>query len=297
MKNIAILFLCWGILVFITGCGDKTINIPELPTIKIGSSGVSTSQDKGTPVERYENAYNRLKKEHLTVRQNLYSNTLAIKSALDSILQNLNIMKSLTVEPYSSGIQEYIEKYKELYPDFVNNRISSMTLSKFEKYENDVYSKFYPTNVDILVEPISQHTKPNNQVTNNNPTTPVKNGNNTTPPNTTDPKEHPTDTPFWIIYKAWEQAHNDLINAYTTKKGSYKKLYDRLKESLALLKKRLPQHEQAKLQIYINEYERIYNATSELTALHKGSTENDILSELKTVGSVISQTYNPDKSE
>jgi len=267
------------LICFAVGCKNSAIDLPPLQPIDVEPD--ITSADLSNPAELYEKTYCKLRKEHLIINQNLHSNLLAIKIALNSISKNLNIMKLLSDEPFSSDIQNYIEKYKEIYNDFASNRFSNLTLLNLNQYEKEILSKFHPSKITILSKPMhkiytakDKDTKKNIPLT--EPTLETLSNN----------------TPFSAIYKLWEKAHDNLANTYVyvSQKGDTKSLYDKLKKILVLMKDRLPNSEQAKFQIYINEYDRIYKITSGFTIQGK----NDELNFIKVA---ISQMYNPNKND
>ena len=311
-------YMLAALIPLISSCKDVTSSeLPEIKPIKFNLStlGGGNKQGKSPVANRYEDAYYALKSELLFLRQNLNGNSLAVKSSMEGILKYLEILKLLTAEPSSIAIQDYIEKYRIIYPAAISGRIDGSTMKKLENYENRVISQFAPSRVEMLTE-LPKSLPRGTTDTNINiaddqpfiPDSPLKENaeqsdtadkttsNGVTTPNKKEEQDvADSETPFWILYKAFEQAHNDLISAYGTKSSTTVKSYGKLREILLLMKQRLPQKEHIRIKAYLDEYERIYTATAGFTNIPDSSSEKEILEELKRVGTAVLKQYNPEQ--
>lgn len=280
MKGIAVT-LTAVVLFASAGCGGngRALDIPEIPPIKIGSPQiVSSSGNKSAdPEEEYDRAYSDMRKQHVIVLRDLNSNTIAVREGMARIIDNLHTMQSLTAEPQSSEIGQYVKAYEEINDAFMSRRFSNMTKDKFERCEQDVHSKFAPQNVQVVKQP---------PAADNRPDVPAPTQRGDAPPQ---PSVN-NDTPLWVYFKAWEKANEDFLKTYKANEDA-RKGYQRVRDALDMLKKRLPNNDQSKLQIYINEYQRIYTATAGFTRPPDGGSRDDVLRELTIVSEVVSQAY------
>lgn len=240
----------------------------EIPSIRIGKRKTGS-----TPAERYAAAYWAFRDGHEIVKRNLGKNTLAVQTGMQEIIDSLRSMSLLVTEPYASGIKGYIPEYERLRTSFEQGVYTGGTLDTLDRYESEFIRRFSPGAVILR--------GPEDRVSSRPPPTRLE-----------DPSFDPvSEVPYWVLYKAWEKLHTDLVKAYTEGEAGVEKIYGRLESVLCLLKERLKAQDRQLLQIYINEYKRIYNSTEGFKVLHEGVTKQDILRELGAVGSATAQAF------
>ncbi|MBI2932414.1 MAG: hypothetical protein HYY16_12250 [Planctomycetes bacterium] len=260
-------------------------DIPDVPPISIGGGGISVLQDARTPQEAYDVAYSRLTGYHNKVRAFLFANPPNLYGAartLEQIAEALGTMQAMTVEPWKTAMQPYVHWYREMKLNVEANRWGGSFESELRRFEREIKSRFSPGDVDILAAFPSEAAPPA-------PSSPEP---QPTPPET--PKDAPADVPVWVLYSAWKQAHADLVDA-VTRKADGALAYQRVQESLTVMKARLPQERLSKLALCEASYAQQHEETKGFTTAPPGGKPEDVLRVLRLVGEMMETEYNPDR--
>jgi len=96
-----------------------------------------------------------------------------------------------------------------------------------------------------------------------------------------------------MLYNAWKQAHQDLIETYT-KGADCAKAYKRVREALAAIKPRIAEEKQKKLLLCDSIYEQQHEETKGFKSLPEGAKQEDVLRPLELVAKTMAE-YDPDK--
>jgi len=269
------------------GCGDSAPDIPDMPPISVSSGGVSLMSEARTPREAYELAYGRLNSYHTKVRNWLYANPpndYAIERTMIQIAESVETMHAVALEPKKSELVPLARWYREMSKGPWRGSFES----ELRRYERLLKGGFASSDVDVIAE--FPDKKP-----------PTAGGTDPKPPD--DPKDKPkppptpppsSDTPVWMLYNAWKQSHADLVEAYG-KKGDCARAYQRVRESMAALKARLPEDRRKKLDLCDAIYQQQWDETKSYTAPPPGGKEEDVVRGLTYVGAEMEREYNPDK--
>lgn len=282
-----------AVFLFLSGCGE----VPEVPPVSVGDGGVTVIEAGGkTPFEVYDGAYSRLTAHHNKFRRSLEEpvNPLGILGSLDNIIQCLQKMRSVAQEPWASQIGGYVQKYVWIRNNVARNSYSGSDRDSIDRYEREVRIRFYPDKVQMLAELPGKRTQEPIETA---PQAPVEKQTSVSvaekvPP--AEPPKGPSAPAFWIFYKAWEQAHSDLVAAYAAKKEC-KESYERVIEVLGSMKMSLSGESVERVPYFIYGYENVHKATAGFTRAPEGATEADALNELKVIAAQILRELDPDR--
>ncbi len=285
----------------------------DTPEIKFGGSGPGRAPaPPGDAAGLYNEAYAKLTKPNAIIREELKQNSynhVAIREAIHQILESLRTMESLIQPPFSEKLNESIKEYEEFERDVRIKNLPPGAASKAERLERTVRLNFAPSrNLPLQVKPPEIESPRGPVVTTGGQRAPAG------PPATAagpapagpapDAASAPagtpgatTETPYWVLFDAWKQSHGDLAEAYTSRKGDYPARYKKLRDSLALVRARLPEADRPKIDLYLKEYQRIHETTEGFIKLPAGQTEAQVRAQLDGVGRAIELTYSPDAVE
>lgn len=277
----------------------------EVPPIEIGAGGARLLDGKARDAyDAYLQAYSNLGSQHYNVRRNLDSrgqNLYGAHSAMKLILQYLETMKSLVVPAQREQFDPFLAKYQGWLQDLERNTWGGSFLQELEKTEREVKSKFHPDKVEIaqgadLAGPARPADPPPPP-----PAAPAPSpGRDPAPaPKPADPQPPPPPpappaVSTRLLYKAWDRAHEELVEAYKAKKDARAR-YGDVREALGHLKSANTGKAADLLQYWIDWYARVHDATKGFTALPEKTTEQEIVEELNVAARVIRREFNPDK--
>jgi hypothetical protein len=283
----------------------------EIPPIEVGTGGARLLDGKAQDAyDAYLQAYSNLGSQHYNVRRNLESrgqNIYGAYSAMERIVYYLEVMKSLVVPVQKEKFEPYLAKYRGWLKDLERNVWGGSFLQDLERAEREVKSKFHPDNVEIA--PAATPAAPAAQARPADPPTPPPNPD---PPPGRDPAPGPAPSPrpadpqvpappaappavsTRLLYKAWDRAHEELIENYKAKKDARTR-YGDVREALGHLKAAHTGKTADLLQYWIEWYARINDSTKGFTALPEKTTEQDVVEELNVAARVIRREFNPDK--
>ena len=301
-RSLRTLLLC-----VLCGCSDTT------PEIKFGGSGPGrAAAAPGDAAGLYNEAYARLVKPNAVIREELKQNSynrVAIREAIHQILESLRTMESLIQPPYCEKLNESIKEYESFERDVRTGNLPPGAAAVAERLERTVRLNFAPSrNLPLQLKPPEVEPVRGPVVTTGGQRAPA--GQPAASGGTAPAKPPPdaasapagtsgatTETPYWVLFDAWKQSHGDLAEAYTSRKGDYPARYKKLRDSLALVRARLPEADQPKIDIYLKEYQRIHESTEGFIKLPSGQTEAQVRAQIDGVGRAIELTYSPDAVE
>lgn len=276
-------------LALLAACSDA----PDLslPPIAVGGGGARLMSGRGS----YDDCYSMMTKLHLQLREGLRppANHLAVGGSLDEIIANLEAMQAAVIPEQRPKFDPFLKEYGEWRDAFRRGTTAGLEPAVTE-LERRIRISLGPSKVTLAdkaeaAAPKEVVKKPEDPLLpkRDPPDKPVDE------PKKPDPEVKPAkDTAYWMVYAAWKQSHADLVDAYT-KKGDWKKPFDRTLESLAALKERVAiENDRASLEVYIKHYK----ATRD--KIEKGGSEakdDYILGDLRVVSNLIEGTFNPDK--
>jgi len=287
------------LLVLGTGCSSL-----EVPPIEIGGGGVRLRDGKARDVQdAYLNAYSDLGRQHYNVRRNLESrgqNLYGACGAMERIVQLLETMQSLVVPAQKVWFDPVLARYRGWLKDIERNSWGGSFLQEFEHSEREVKSKFHPDHVEIAAAPPPGPPEPAPpagpaEAAPGRDPAPAPPAAEPPPPGkpAPPPPSPPGGVPARLLYKAWEQAHEDLVSAYKAKKDT-KAPYRDVLEALRHLKAARPGKPAEILEYWIGWYHRIHETTRGFTALPENATEQDVLEELNVAARVLRKEFHPD---
>ena len=304
--------LAVALLLALSACAGDA----EIPAVQIGAGGARLMNGSArTPLEAYENAHGSLHRQHYDVRRNLEgrsANVYAARESMAALVRSLETMRALAAPSDQPRFDPYLARYRGWHRDLQRNFWGGSFLNDFQHSEIDVKSKLSPANVEIVAEfasaspapapapaPSTSAPAPDPRPSESVP--PDKAVVPTVPP--TAPKAGPAagaappGDDARLYYKAWNQAHDDLVAAYKAKKDC-RPLYADVVGALTRLKMHAPPAQADKLEVYLRYYAGIHDKTKAFTALPEGEqiTEKDILDELDVAARVLrGKEFNPDR--
>lgn len=312
-----------GLLLWL-GCADNA----ELPPIELGGPGgarLMNGQGR-SPQENYEIAHSQLHRQHYNVLRNLEprsQNPYAARAALDAIVQNLEIMKSLASPADRARFDPYIARYRGWSADVAANRWGGSFTQDVERSEYELKAKLSPDNVEIVADPAVAAPAPaattspaprpapapanapaagvpdDKAVTPEKPPAPPAPA--PAPAAVAAPAPAPAPAPAnassaRLFYKAWDRSHDDLVALYKAKKDC-RAAYEDVVGSLRQLHANTDPAKRGKLELYLDYYAGIHEKTKGFTTLPQGEkiAEKDIVDELDVAARVIRKEFNPEK--
>lgn len=307
-------WLSCALALLVLGCANDA----QLPPIELGSGGARLMNGQGrTPLEAYQNAHAGLGRQHYDVRRNLGSrgqNLYAARESMAALVRSLETMRALAGPADQPRFDPYIARYRGWQRDLDRNFWGGSFLNDLERSEIEVKSKLSPANVEILAEFPGAAGTPSPETAASPSPAPAPRPSEGVPPDkavvpaaapsAAPPKPAPAAAPAAsgddarIYYKAWNQAHDDLVAAYKAKKDC-RPLYQDVVGALTRLKAHVPPAQASKLEIYLQYYAGIHDKTRAFTLLPEGEqiTEKDILDELDVAARVLrGKEFNPDKN-
>ncbi len=287
-----------GLVLFLAaGCSSL-----EVPPIEVGSGGVRLGGGKAQDAYgAYANAYNDLSRQHFNVRRNLESrgqNLYGAHAAMEQIINDLETMKSLAVPARQAAFDPYLARYRDWLKEVARNSWGGSFFQEFEKAEREVKSKFHPDTMEVAQEaapaagpapapkpPVDPDANPRRD-----PAPAPKPPETPAPP----PPAAPSGVSARLLYKAWDRAHDEPVEAYKANKNA-KTRHDDVMEAPRHLKAAHSGKQADLLQYWIDWYARIHQNTKGFTALPEKTTEQDVADEINVAARVIRREFNPDK--
>jgi hypothetical protein len=309
-----------ALLLGLAACSDSA----ELPTVELGGPSGARLMTGGarTPYEAYDFAYSNLSRQHYNVTRNLDSrsrNLYGARVSMESILASLETMKTLSLPAEHARFDAVLARYRGWHKDVERDTWGGSFLNDFDVSRRELLQRFHPADVQLVADlpgtapaakpaPVAPAPAPGPappvdpkdraEAPLKPPATPAP---QPPPPVERTPAATPQPTPPTpgisprLLFRAWDRAHDDLVEAYKAKKDCREKYAD-VQEALRLLKSQLPADKQAKLQFYLDYYASINEKTKEFKALPDEKTrESDIVDELNMAARVIRKDLNPEK--
>jgi len=274
------------LLVFAASCSDVA-EIPRLPPVSVGGGGMRLMGDARTPAEAYDFAFTKLKGCHIRVRSGLgdpeTKNYIDASAALSEIAEGLKTMQSLVTAEAKEDYLPYITRYESLALDVSRRRPPANWQTKIDQDEREIRSKFSPKNAAIV-----QDWPPELRPAKETVKDPGKPAEAPPPPSKT------PDVPFRLAFKAWRQAHADLVELFTAGKDCRQAYADTL-SALAAMKEGTPAARHPKLGLMVAVYEQQHEETKGFTAVPPHGSKELILRQLGVVKDTVEAEYDPDR--
>jgi len=276
----------------------------ELPPFSLSQGGVTPLAGAASPEEHYEEAYGWLTKLHLNVRRSLDAQPPDYFSAsydLDRIIRKLQTMEGLLAPDPASQLREHIASYRRLLQTTESRRGGTGILADLDRLEREVRTGFSPARVQIVVssgnavasapepeEPAESLPPPMDESAAPEEPYPL--------PEPDEPKKAPSASPAWLLYKAWEQVHRDLLDAYRGGTET-EQPYSRVLEVLRLLiQDSADSPDRATtLELCRKAYEAAHRKTEGFRRLPQGVSKENILAELETLPRILRVELDPDR--
>jgi hypothetical protein len=297
MRN-GVLVLC---LLCLAGCGagdDFFIRTPW-----------GTNKELNTNRARYENHFFSAIDGHSQILRRLGENSIAVKDGFEQILANIDGMELyLAEEAMKVELAEYRATFQAKYDSVLQKGWQTLYRRSFESLGKNFRSRFYPGKVALVPDaedgkpPVREPVKEPAQEPVKDPVKepvrePVK---EPTREPVLEEREVPVGnpdaaTPYWILYNGYTGAHDKLLQAVGAGDGAAaKKAHGRVLEALAVMKTQFDAKGAGRLQIYVNEYNRIQGTANDYAALGDAGARDKVTSELQTVREVIDAAYAPE---
>lgn len=305
------LFLPGIVLALFLGCSET-----HLPTIAVGGSDGARlmNGDARSVQEAYDQAFTSLGRYHHTIRKNLQKrdpNHYAAKVAVQHILENLAFMRSLVTPETQQAMDPYLAKYKKWYDALNGNRWGGSFFNDLNQAEREVKSRFNPHDVAYArpqapeaetapapaaaPPPARTAAAPDPTLPSDRVDLPAEGGAEPAPraPDSPAPAAPAPAVSPRLLFKAWAQAHEDLVEAYRQKQDCGAR-YNDVMEALGHMKRPLQGARALKMQTYIDFYVQIHRKTEGFTSLPEKTSAEDIINELKVAAGVVKAEFNPD---
>ena len=274
-----------------------------IPPASIGGDGAKLMDGNArNAVELYDMAYSWLSKHHLNVRYNLRKsppNYYGAAKNVDRIIVNLKIMKSLTIAPTSEQIGDYIAKYQVALEGLDRKSGGTGILRNLNGYEKQVKIWFATSQVKIRTQiPVKPEDPGETKKDDPDKLPAPKDEEPVVKPEPKDePKTEPRDkvtTEFFVLYKAWEAVHQDLVGAYNDQKECvkhYQRVVKIVRDMAAASKKA---EDKATLGTCAKMYDAVNKKTKGFTFIPDKLKREDIHAELRVISRLIDGEFNPD---
>lgn len=294
-----------AILLSLAACGD-------VPTLEVGGGGARFLN--GQPrdvVDAYVMAYSNLSPSHLRVRLNLEPrgrNMVGARAAMERIIDGLETMRALVTPEGREAFEPYVARYREWLRDLERETWGGSFLNEFEAAEREVKSKFRVDKVE-LAQPVAEAPPAPAPAPERATAVPAMPADKVeVPPSAAGPRkpagekapaaaEAPPRSAApgspelaRIYFKAYDRAHDDLVEAYKAKKDCsvpYKDLAD----ALRLLKDQVTGERATTVQVYSDYYAGIHKRTDGFKVLPEKTTEKDVVDELNVAARVLRQRF------
>lgn len=282
----------------------------EIPPIELGATGARFMDGRPRdPLDAYLQAYANLSPQHLRVRKNLEpreQNLYGARVAMETIIACLERMRSLVTPASQSRFDPYLARYRDFLKEISQNTWGGSFLQDLDRSEQEIKTRFNPERVEIGEAADPAAAKPAPKPPEPPPAEPPV---RTSPPaeKPSAPAEPPGPKPgekaapppgdavsLRLLFKAWDRAHEELVEAVKAKKDGRAK-YGDVAEALGHMKRQLPADRAAKLQIYIDYYADLDAKTKGFTTLPEKTTSQDIVDDLNVASRVIRKEFNPEK--
>lgn len=275
----------------------------DFPPVRLSGGEIRLMTRAQTPREAYDNAFTRLTKYHLEIRDALLSspqNSYVASANLGNIIEHVSILQTLALEPAASQIAEARKRYIEFRRRVDTNQATGSFLTDLGQCESEFRRNFHPSKTPLHdTFPDEEETLPSSSKPS---TTPPPAESVSLPPPPEEAKPEPvveparTDDwarnlaaahpPYWLLHKCWAQLHADLAEAYR-QRGDCATPYARLAEVLILLRDAAPEEVRNTAELCRQSYEAANTKTQGFTTLPAGVTAENILSELELVAGVL----------
>jgi hypothetical protein len=272
-----------------------------------------TNKELNTNRARYENHFFNAVDGHSQILRRLGENSIAVKDGFEQILANIDEMELyLAEEVMKVELAEYRATFQAKYESVLNKGWQTLYRRSFESLGKNFRSRFYPGKV-ALVPDAEDGTPPVREPAKDPITNPVKDPvREPVREPVIDPVTEPTrepvleerevpvgnpdaSTPYWILFNGYTGAHDKLVQAVDAgDTAAARKAHGRVLEALAVMKAQFDAKGAGRLQIYVNEYNRIQGTANEYAALGDAGARDKVKSELQTVREVIDAAYAPE---
>lgn len=288
----------------------------EIPTMEVGGGGVKFHGDARTAYDLYDQSWSDMTKQHLVIKENLNpdGNRWAVENAAARIIKNLNNMKSVLVNPEPATLDPYIAFYKEIQKLAEQNRVGGNWVTQIEQKQKEIKLNYHISKVEIsetvATEETAEKTAPKETAkkdTGDDLPDPVEKKDETTKTDETSKKDTTkTDetktepksdaVTYRLMFKAWQQSHEDLCAAWKAKKDA-KDRYEEVLAALTELRKGLTKDQANRLQLYVGFYEKIHQDTKGFTTIPEDQKDEDVLNDLKIVSANIVKDFDPSRKK
>ncbi len=288
------------VILLVAGCSST-----EIPPIEIGTGGARLLDGKARDAyDAYLMAYSNLGPQHYNVRRNLEArgqNLYGAHAAMERIVYYLETMKSLVTPALQPRFDPYLEKYRGWLESLARNTWGGSFLQSLDQAEREVKVKFHPDNMEIVQAaapaapaPAPAPAPPAAAPPEESPRRDPAPAPAPSPPEKPAPAPPPPGISPRLLFKAWDRAHDELVEAYKSRKDA-KKRYDDVMEALRHLKAAHSGKKADLLQYWIDWYARIHENTKGFTAVPEKTTEKDVVEELQVAARVIRKEFDPDR--